>query len=211
MLGRYSLKDNRSRSWKVLTPCRLRPYKEKWICEPVKGWHFSLNHTFLLRWKDSAVTVGELTTELNNWNEHKNFAHHGKLNQHWDLFFFYSFSLIIFGFILRKSMLRKGRRKGLFCLLWGTKVNTSLGYIQRSGLFGWQEQYRKSWCSFWGENNSPYTASLLLTEILEICSTEGKKKSQPSFWESVRAWLCVCVLEMKGIIVTSQSSLNRKD
>lgn len=69
-------------------------------------------------------------------------------------------------------MLIKGRRKGLFCLLWGTKVNKPLGYTQRSSLFGWQEQYRKSCCSFWGENNSPYNASLLLGEILGICSTE---------------------------------------
>lgn len=190
MLGRYSLKDNRSRSWKVLTPCRLWPYKEKWICEPVEGWHFSLHYTFLLRWKNSAVTVGELTTELNNWNEHKNFSHHGKLNQHWDLFF-YSFSLIIFSLILMKSMLIKGRRKGLFCLLWGTKVNKSLGYIQHSSLFGWQEQYRRSWCSFWGENNSPYTASLLLAEILDICSTEGEKSASHS---ALLLRKCACMI-----------------
>lgn len=190
MLGRYSLKDNRSRSWKVLTPCRLWPYKEKWICEPVKGWHFSLHYTFLLRWKNSAVTVGELTTELNNWNEHKNFSHRGKLNQHWDLFF-YSFSLIIFSLILTKSMLIKGRRKGLFCLLWGTKVNKSLGYIQHSSLFGWQEQYRRSWCSFWGENNSPYTASLLLAEILDICSTEGEKSASHS---ALLLRKCACMI-----------------
>lgn len=91
--------------------------------------------------------------------------------------FLYSFTIIIFCSILTKSMLIKGRRKGLFCLLWGTKVNKSLGYIQSSSLFWWQEQYRKSWCSFWEENNSPYTASLLLDEILEICSTEGEENS----------------------------------
>lgn len=192
MLARYSLKDNRSRSWKVLTPCRLWLYKEKWICEPVKGWHFSLHFTFLLRWKNSAVTVGELTAELNNWNKYNNFSHHGKLNQHWDFFFFLNFSLIIFCLILKKNMLIKGRRKGLFCLLWGTKVNKTLGYIQHSSLFGWWKQYRKSWCSFWGKNNSPYTASLLLAEILEICSTEGEEKSAAHSALLLRK--CVCMI-----------------
>lgn len=151
MLGRYSLKDNRSRSWKVLTPCRLWTYKEKWICEPVKGWHFPLHYTFLLRWKNSAVTVGELTVELNNFNKHNNFFLSWKSEP--GIHFFYSFTLIIFCSILTRSMLIKGRRKGLFCLLWGTKVNKSLGYIQRSSLFGWREQHRKSWRSFWEENN----------------------------------------------------------
>lgn len=115
------------------------------------------------------------TTEMNT----RIFSHHGKLTQHCNVFF-YSFSLIIFCWILTKSMLIKGRRKGLFCLLWGTKVNKPLGYIHSTSLFGWQEQYRKSRCSFWGEGNSPYTASLLLAEILEICSTEGEKSAAHS-------------------------------
>lgn len=177
MLGRYSFKDNRSRSWKVLTPCRLWTYKEKWICEPVKGWHFPLHYTFLLRWKNSAVPVGELTVELNNLKKPQVLFLIMEIWTSTGIHFLYSFTIIIFCSILTKSMLIKGRRKGLFCLLWGTKVNKSLGYIQSSSLFWWQEQYRKSWCSFWEENNSPYTASLLLAEILEICSTEGEENS----------------------------------
>lgn len=78
-------------------------------------------------------------------------------------------------------MLIKRRKKGLFCLLWGTKVNKSLGYIQSSSLFRWQEQYRKKTVLFL-RANFPYTATLLLAEILEICSSEGQSLpvTQPS-------------------------------
>lgn len=51
--------------------------------------------------------------------------------------------------------------------------------------------------------NFPYTASLLLAEILEICSSEGQESAGHSalLWESGQAWLCVCVSETKGIII----------
>lgn len=132
---------------------------------------------------------------INNWNKHKNFSHHRKLNQHWDYFFFLnSFSLIIFCFMLTKSMLIKGRRKGLFCLLWGTKVNKSLGYIQRSSLCGDRSNIEKVAALF--EGKITLLTLLLLGEILGICSTEREaccSLSPPS--EKVCVHDCMCVYE----------------
>lgn len=63
----------------------------------------------------------------------------------------------------------------------------------------------KSWCCFSGGKRTPYTASLLLAEVLEICFTEGEEKSaaHSALLLTKRACRTVCISsEMKGSFFT---------
>lgn len=166
-------------------------------------FHF-ITH-FLLRWENSAVTVGELRTELNNWSKHKNVSYHGKLNQHWDFFFFLQLFSHNFLFNFNKEHVYKGEKKvSPACFEAQRWINLCSTYSALAYL-GDRSNIEKVGALFEGKITLFTLHLCCLLRFWKSVPLRERRSlllTQPYFWESMRAWLCVCVLEMKGIFIT---------